>query len=67
MDDEVGIEYVLKPFRHDRLSILAVGLHFASSVADAAAQTLGGLAMMTMQHQMQRDVDRKFERMISGS
>lgn len=67
MDDETVIQYELRPFRHDKLSILAVGLHFVSTVLDAAASTVSGLGMMTMQHQMQKDIDRKFEGIIHGS
>jgi hypothetical protein len=62
MDDEV--EYTLKPYRHDRLSVLGVGLHFVSNACDALGSAFGALAMMTIQTQMQHDVDKKFEQVI---
>jgi hypothetical protein len=67
MDDEV-VTYELKPYRHTKLSLVGAGLHFASDTFDNLGSLFGALAMMTLQTQMQHDIDRKFEKVMkSGS
>lgn len=65
--DEHGIDQEVSiARRHDRWSVLIVGLNFATQVATAAANTLEQYTIMSVQHANQKIYDRKFKQMTDN-
>jgi len=67
VDDE-GFDFVVeyKPARYDKWSFIGLGLNITAQFFDGVSNAFGAGAVMALQHQMQREVDRKFKEIMSG-
>jgi hypothetical protein len=66
MDQDEDLEYVIRPARHDRFSILVPALQAAAQTAAVIANTFNTYSMMAMQHSMIIEYDREFQRITKG-
>lgn len=60
MDEDLHEVEIIKPLRHDRWSVLIVGLNWLTRVANVNADTLDQFTMMAAQHANQKKYDEKF-------
>lgn len=67
MDEEVEIQFQLRPLQYTKWHVIGMGLNFLGSVAENAGELFDGLTMMTAQYCLKLDTDKEFERMINGS
>jgi hypothetical protein len=62
-EDQAG-EINLGPQRHDRWSVLMVGLSWMNMLSDATGQALESLTVMTAQHACQLRFDKQFNQVV---
>jgi hypothetical protein len=64
--DEVEV-IQLQPRTYSKFAVLAIGLDFASDVCMLAANSLQALTVMTVQHDIQTDINKRFKEITGGS
>jgi hypothetical protein len=63
-EDETYEMESIKPLRHDRWSVLIVGLSHFTEIASVTANTLNQFTMMAAQHANQKKIDKRFDSVI---
>lgn len=63
-EDDLDIEQEIKPMRHDRWSVLILGLSWITQVSSVTTDTLELGLNVACQHANQMKFDRKFKEMI---
>jgi hypothetical protein len=66
VDQDEDTEYIIRPARHDRFSVLVPALQAAAQTAAVLANTFNTYSMMAMQHSMIKEYDREFQRITEG-
>ena len=64
--DQDEDEYVIRPARHDRFSILVPALQAAAQTAAVLANTFNTYSMMAMQQSLMHEYDREFQKITEG-
>lgn len=64
MDEDETEDYTVAPMRHDRWSVLIVGLNFATQIVTTTANTLEQYTLMAAQHANQVKYDKRFGAMM---
>ena len=59
-EDEIEEVDIVRPLRHDRWSVLIVGLNWLTQLTTTNANTLEQFTMMAAQHANQKKYDEKF-------
>jgi hypothetical protein len=68
MEDEVEFQVIqLKPHRYNKWHVLGLGLNFVSDTLEGLSGWAGTMSIFVAQHAMQKEEDRKFLEVISGS
>lgn len=65
-DEEDETEYVIRPARHDRFSVLVPALQAASQGAAVMARMFNTYSMMALQQSMINEYDREFQKITEG-
>jgi len=60
-EEEFDVEYMIRPARHDRFSILVPALQAASHGAAVLARMFNTYSMMALQQSMTVEYDRQFK------
>jgi len=67
MDEDLEVQYELRPHRYDKWSVIGLGFNFASNFFDGVSGALSTASIMVLQHHMQLDVDKRFKEIVNGS
>lgn len=66
--DEVEFRVIpLAPKRYNRWHVLGLGLNFVSDILEDLSGWAGTMSIFVAQHAMQKEEDKKFLEVISGS
>lgn len=67
MDEhEIAETVEIRPIKHDRWSVLVLGLNWATQVFDTTAQTLEQFTIMAAQHANHKKYEEKFDKIVEN-